>query len=290
MLFTYNISGDDRLARKALHDFHTSLRPDGLISMRYPAHTNVTLPVFSLFFPLMVEDHIRYFADYDVATRYFPTCDSILNHFARLLQINGLVGQFNPSHWSYVDWVKDWVFATPPAAKVGPATYFSLVYALSLGTAAAIAEFIGRTDTSREYLKRKEAVIAAVNKECFDGVWYLDGPVDTFRNVPGSISQHCQVYAVLAGAISGEDARNLMARTLTTPTLHQASYSQMFYVFRALQNLGMYDVTRSLWEPFNTMLDQGLDTWAEALHNPRSDCHAWSASKKFPRFHESFQS
>src|SRR5258706_15896053 len=69
MLFTYNISGVDRLARKAFHDFHTSLRPDGLISMRYPAHTNVTLPVLSLFYPLMIEDHINYYGDRELAAR-----------------------------------------------------------------------------------------------------------------------------------------------------------------------------------------------------------------------------
>jgi hypothetical protein len=279
MLFTYNLSGDDRLARKALHDFHSSQRPDGLISMRYPAHTNVILPVFSLFYPLMVHDHMMYFGDRELVTQYFPTCDSILNHFHRLITSEGLVGQFDPRYWSYVDWVQHWVFATPPAARNGPATYFSLVYAMALSSAARIADFIGRPAVGAEYISRKTSILEAVNKLCYDGEWYFDGPLMTQRDIPGSRSQHCQIYAVLSGAIEGDAARSLIQRMLKEPSFHKVSLSQTFYLFRALEEVGLYEATQDLWAPWKEMVDQGLDTWAEVLQSPRSDCHAWGASK-----------
>ncbi|RTE77767.1 hypothetical protein BHE90_007772 [Fusarium euwallaceae] len=236
ILLTYIVSGDDRLARKALLDFHSSLRPNGLIAMRYPAHTNLSLPGFSLFFPMMVHDHIMYKGDVSLAKRFFPTIDTILGYFDRLLTEQGLVGPLDPTSWSFVDWVDAWEWGMPTASKVGPVTYFSLAYAMSLGYSAEVARFIGRQGLAVEYLDRKAAVISAVNAHCFDGTWYYDGPIDNLSEPTLEWrSQHCQIYAVLSGAIEGNEARDLMSRALDDKSVHEVTLSQGFSLFRALK-------------------------------------------------------
>ncbi|KAL4792859.1 bacterial alpha-L-rhamnosidase-domain-containing protein [Aspergillus venezuelensis] len=277
ILFTYIVSGDDRLARKAIHDMHCSLRPDGLLAMRSPAHMNHILPVFSLSFIQMIADHILFYGDKAFAQRYVPTCEAIIAHFERLVRPDGLVGRFDRRAWSYVDWVEGWTFGTPPAARVGPATYFSLAYAIALEAMADISRFVSRNELARAYEERKAAVISAVNALCYDGTFYLDGPVSSYRETPGSISEHCQVYAVLAGAIEGEDAQRLLARMVDAKDIHKASYVQSLYKFRAFHKADMYTQTAKLWSAWDEMVVQNLDTWAEMPFNARSDCHAWSA-------------
>ncbi|PVH70631.1 glycoside hydrolase family 78 protein [Cadophora sp. DSE1049] len=279
MLLTYAVSGDDRLPRKAIHDFHASSRPDGLLSFRCPSHTNIVLPVFSLFFPLMIHDHMMYLGNKDLAKRFFPTIDAILNYFDRQIGPLGLVSRFSLRLWSFTDWIDDWKMGTPHAAREGPGTYNSLVYALSLGIAADVALFIGQPDRADDYYRRKSAVIKAVNTHCFDGTWYYDGPIsDKPSPPPRWLSQHSQIYAILSGAIEGSAAQALMRRTLRDQTLYKATLSQAFYLLRALERTSLYELAPDIWKPWATMITQGLDTWAETLDNPRSDCHAWSAA------------
>lgn len=48
-LFTYSISADDRLARKALYDFHSSLMPTGILQSRCPSVGRQVIPGFALY-------------------------------------------------------------------------------------------------------------------------------------------------------------------------------------------------------------------------------------------------
>lgn len=56
MLFTYQLSNDDRLARKCIEDFHSSLTSDGLLQARYPSVARQIIPGFCLHFVYMLED------------------------------------------------------------------------------------------------------------------------------------------------------------------------------------------------------------------------------------------
>jgi alpha-L-rhamnosidase len=280
ILLTYVAAGDDRLARKTFHDFHAGSRPDGLLSFRCPSHTNITLPAFSLFYPMMIHDHMMYFGDPALVKRFFPTIEGVLDYFDRQLGHLGLVSRFSCRIWCFTDWVERWNAGIPPATQTGPGTYNSLVYALALGNAAELARFIGRPEMADEYTSRKRVLIDAINTHCFDGTWYYDGPISDKETVPsGWLSQHSQIYAILAGAIEGEEARNLLRRALHNDALEKVTLSQAFYLFRALEKTRLYELAPDVWKPWEIMITQGLDTWAETLEDPRSDCHAWSAGE-----------
>lgn len=186
MLFTYQVSRDDRLARKTMHEFHASRRDDGLLQAHFPSPGRmINIPLFSLFFVAMVHDHLLYFRDEALVREYLGTIDGVLEHFARLVQdgpFAGLVGRFqNPEDWAFVDWVAEWTvgppvhgMATPPAyhhdhgheagAGAGGATIFSLVYAWALRLAADLADSVRRSDTANEYRARAQALCHAVNQ------------------------------------------------------------------------------------------------------------------------------
>jgi alpha-L-rhamnosidase len=282
ILFTYQLCGDDRLARKALEEFHASRCPDGLVKAHYPAGYNLLqIPMFSLFYILMVHDHMQFFGDKAVARKYFSTVDGILNYYDCRLNEFGLVGRFDPADWAFVDWVVAWsgsmnIRSTgmPPAyRKVGSATVFSLIYSMALLHAADICDFLERHSTAEDYRQRSQAINNAVNRHCYENGMYLDGPGVQDR------SQHPQVFAVLCGAITGPAAKKLMKRTLEDSTLAPCSYAMKFYLFRAVEKAGLYTESfDTLIEPWRVMMAENLTTWCENDANYRSDCHGWSAA------------
>lgn len=282
MLFTYQISSDDTLARKTLQEFHASQGPDGLVKAQFPAgFRSKQIPQFSLYFVAMVHDHMHYFADVSVARKYLATIDGILNHFGVRINDTGLVGRFDEDTWPFIDWVPEWfvpgkIFEScmPRAyTTTGMATFNSLLYIVALMQAADLCNFVGRRDTASEYATRANNLRKAVNMHCYEDEIYSDGPSTR------EYSQHAQIFAILSETITGDAAQNLMVRTLQDKTLAQCSYSMQFYLFRAVEKVGLYTkLFPSLMEPWRKMISDNLTTWAEHANNARSDCHGWSAS------------
>lgn len=290
ILFTYLLSRDDRLARKAMQEFYATRREDGLIETHTPCPgRNTNIPTFSLFWVLMVWDHMVHFGDELLVRNYIGAIDDALNYFhQRLNPDTGLVGRFDQDTWAFVDWADGWAtpsrgfwgLAVPPAYyKTGSATYHSLVYAYVLPKASELCRFLGRHDTSREYVGRRDKLIETVKTHCFDvktGL-FLDGPGSEVE-----VSQHCQVFAVLAGCVSGEEAKVLLRRSILQREeygLVKASFALGFYIFRAVSLAGVYeDCWATLIQPWEKMIADNLTTWAESESMMRSDCHGWSAT------------
>ncbi|KPM40551.1 hypothetical protein AK830_g5993 [Neonectria ditissima] len=290
MLFTYILSRDDRLARKTMHEFYASRRDDGLLETHYPNPARcINIPTFSLFWVLMVHDHMVHFGDVHLVKEYLGAVDGVLNYFDRRLGKLGLVGQFDSDSWAFVDWIDGWFepgkgflgLAVPPAYwKTGSATFHSLLYAYTLLKAGELCSFVGRHDTAREYTSRQQSLVQAVRRHCFDestGL-FLDGPGATRQ-----FSQHVQTFAVLSGCLdTSVAARELMSKTISRPedySMAKASFAMGFYLFRAASEAGVYEESWPiLIQPWEKMIAQNLTTWAESESSVRSDCHAWSAT------------
>ncbi|WP_068786250.1 alpha-L-rhamnosidase-related protein [Paenibacillus phocaensis] len=276
ILFTYYLSGDDRLARRTLFDFHSSLLPEGLTQSRYPSMTPQVIPGFSLYWIMMLYDHMMFAGDRELVKRYLPGVDAVLGYFHRLRDDRGLVGAINPRYWSFVDWADRWKedFGVPEAAKDGPLTVYNLMYTYALGLAAELAAYVGRAGLSAEYRDRAQQMREAVRAHCrsstLNGV-YTDGPgIELF-------SQHAQIWAVLSQTMTGEEARQAMKISLDNPAFVPCSFAMAFYLFRALAEVDLYEEVYDLLEPWRGMAGQNLTTWMEDTVSQRSDCHAWGS-------------
>lgn len=279
MLFTYAVSADDRLARGTLDDFARSQRADGLINACYPTCKPNVIPEFSIYYILMLHDHMMYFGDAALIRRYLPVAERILEFFAGLLTPEGLVGQIpgsqmpGGSYWGFVDWADGWTMGVPPAAKKGPLTMDSLMFCLGLQKAAELVEFLGRTNQAEEYRSMASRLQHGVRKYCTgkDGL-LTDGPgLDAY-------CQHVQVFAALTDTLTGNEAKNALLYTLKHPELPHCSVAMGYYLFRALEKTGLYEHTDALWDKWRTMLSNHLTTCQESDGcYVRSDCHAWGA-------------
>ena len=58
--------------------FRRSQRPDGLINADAPTVKSNVIPAFSIYYLLMVHDHMMYFGDKALVKRHLPAIDGIL--------------------------------------------------------------------------------------------------------------------------------------------------------------------------------------------------------------------
>lgn len=271
-LYSYQISADDSLVRKAIEDFRRSLTPEGLLQSRYPSMQIQIIPGFSLHWIYMLKDHWMYYGDLGLIKRCRPVIDSILDWYDRKMTDIGLIGA--TGYWSFVDWVEGWdMNSIPRANRSGPMTIDTLMYIKALEGAAILNRATGRGGIADEYLQRASKAKNAILTLCFDeekGL-FKDGP--TVRE----FSQHVQVWAVLSGVIKGNMAKEIMIKALFED-MAKMSYASTYFLCRALDITGLYDEAYEiLWKPWKEMADLKLTTWVEDPVSQRSDCHGWGA-------------
>ena len=279
------VSGDDRLLRRAIDDFDQSRLAMGLTQSRYPSAKTQFIPTYSLFWISMLHDYWRH---RPVRTAYLQQkmngVKSVIDWHLQRLNTNGLLRE--TAWWQFVDWTVEWPWDNQvrqggvPAQEpgVGNSILLSFQLAYTLNQAAELAEATGNLTTAEHYLIQRKKLFAAIQKHGYDAERGL------YTDLPGSgiYSQHTNILAVLAGAVTGAEARALMERVLAEPDLIQATFYFQFYLFEALQQVGLADRYLDLLAPWQKMLDLGLTTFAEKPDPTRSDCHAWSAS---PNYH-----
>jgi len=160
----------------------------------------------------------------------------------------------------------------------GSSSIFDLHLAMAYQWAGEMEKALGLTALGDVYSQRSRQLLATVQKLYWDDTrrLYADTPAKQ------QYSQHANTMAVLAGAISGDAAHDLMVRILSEPGLAQGQLYFKYYIHSALAQVGEGDRYLDLLDDWRSMLAIGLTTFAEVVDRPgnpsRSDCHAWSAS------------
>ena len=281
ILFTYMLSADDRLARQCMDAFRRSQRSDGILCASAPAVGVNVIPGFSIFYILMVHDHMMYFGDQGLVREHFGCVDRVLEFFDRNLTEKGLVGKvggplMRDRYWSFIDWCEEWnqTIGVPHATELGDGslTMESLLYLYGLRAAAELASYIGRESVAEEYRLRAEKLHVAILRHCV-------GENGLIQDGPGveEYSTHCQVWAVLNDLQSVEQGRKNLERTFGAGGIPQCSVSMSFYLLQAFEKTGRMEDAGKMWDPWREMLRNHLTTCVENDTDQRSDCHAWGS-------------
>ena len=280
ILYTYSVSTDDRLARKCIDDLARAQRYDGLLNCSYPNCNPNIIPGFSIYYILMIYDHMMYFGDHKLVEKYMPTVERILQFFEEHLSEKGYVGKtggliMEEAFWSFIDWAQEWnpTSGMPPAGLKGPITMESLLYIYGLQHAAKLAEYLGRKDEASQFTERAVKIQNAVRTYCIN----TDGMVQDGPGVE-EYSQHCQVFACLTDTIDIDQARENIFRTIQDKDhFAQCTVAMRFYLFRALEKTDLYAYTDQYWEAWRTMIKNHCTTCVESEAYARSECHAWGS-------------
>jgi len=270
MLFTYAVSNDTLLAKKALLDFHCGMRPEGLLPGKTPAAYCQVISTFSLHYVFALWEYMEHTGDTALGRLYRPDIDRILDYFDGKRDETGLVGRIAP--WAFMDWQDDWkeTGGVSPAYFAGPSAIINLMYAYALECGARLYEATGRPGTAEEYRQHREDILHKVKALCFDKE---KGMVREGPDCP-RFTRHAQAWAVINGMLDERESKRALQGALAcTPCSFAASYEW----FRALEKAGMADQMRRDLDAWIGLLDRGSTTCPEEPHHPRSECHAWSA-------------
>ncbi len=281
MLFTLRMSNDLRMPIKSITDFAHSQMADGMIQANYPSTMVQIIPDFTLFWVLMLRDYLRYAgtspAQLARVRALMGTVDKALEAFEPYMTEQGLIGV--TPYWHFVDWVPGWHVGVPTGGFTEPITVTSFMFAAALKAAAELCDAVGRHGLASDYRARAMVMIDNVRKACYDEELGL------YRNTPTTkeYSQHTTLWAILSGAVTGEEAGALMDRTFDGRVpVAVCSFSMNHYMFRALELSGRYDkYAPTQLKGWETMLDWHCTTWCENPDSPRSECHGWSSAPTY---------
>ncbi len=277
MLFTLRMSADGRMPYKSLCDLAQSQMADGMIQANYPSVHVQIIPDFTLFWVLMLRDYLRYCGrDEDDIARIRAltgTMDKALEAFLPYMTENGLIGV--TPYWHFVDWVPGWFCGIPTGGDKEPLTVTSMMYAAALKAAAEICDAVGRPGLGEDYRRRADIMIQNVQNACYDEA------VGLYRDTPllQNYSQHTTLWAILSGAVSGDEAGALVDRTFDGHVpVNVCTFSMNHYMFRALELANRYEYAPRQLAGWHRMLDWHCTSWCENPDSPRSECHGWSSA------------
>lgn len=271
--YTYPISRDTKLIKKAMQDFYESQLPNGLLPCYAPSKYLQIIPCYGLYWLLMVHSYYERFGDLAYVRRYFPGIEKLLGYFQSQCGDDGLY--HHTKGWDFVDWADSWPLGCPvsDATQVNLLDNYLLLYAYKAAGELMLAA--GRRDMAAEYAEQYDRLKEAVLRVGYDE---KDGLFRSATDMEQK-SQHAQVLAVLAGIVEADEAKQLMKRMVADETIVETSLSMRYFVLRALEMTGTYSAAKALMEPWERAADYHLLTIPETINyvNSRSDCHAWSA-------------
>jgi alpha-L-rhamnosidase len=275
LISLYN-TGDDRLMRKAIHDFYDSRVPSGLTQGRYPSNRLQIIPTFSLFWISMLHDYWMLRDDARFIRQYLPAAGMILKWYEEHIDTTrDMLGPMN--WWNFTDWNNAFPDGVPDGATDGNSSVITLQFVYTLNQAADLFEYFGNTENAQRYREIAKRLSVGTFGQCFDSAKM------EMANTPdkNSFSQHASIWAILANALPKQDQKPVMKQILNDSTLSQATFYFRFYLTRALVKSGLGDLYYSQLTPWRNMLKIGLTTFAEKPEPTRSDCHGWSASPEY---------
>lgn len=274
------LTGDDRLTRNSLIQFNNSRIPEGLTLACYPNAYHLVIPSYSLIWIDQIYDYMMWKGDKEFVSGFLSGINSVLDWFENHRTRNGLLT--NMEGWCALGWPKDYISGVPPVEKTDANCLYSLHYAYTLRHAAEVFKFAGRKKQADEFTRRADAICKAVNRYCKNEAGFY-----TESDKNQQISQITNLMAILAGANSGKESKQLMKKLLEMDNSFGAvDLFLHLYLFEAINKTGYENSFMPELSEWKLMLERGMTTFAEVPlewgeENQRSECHPWSTAPDY---------
>jgi hypothetical protein len=266
-------SGDARLLANAVRQLQASALPEGLIQSRYPNHTFQVIPGYSLCWIQMLDDYYQHTGDLELVRESAHTVDNILRFYERHITGQGFIS--NLPYWNFYDWTYE--KSGVPDADAEDCSLSSMHYKGALDIGVGLFEALNDPLTAERYRGISKRMAEKINAQVWDeqAGLYRDGiATKTF-------SQHVNVFAVLFGLADEARCKRISERLFTDSALLGTTLYFAHYLHEAAERLGKPEYVIKDLERWQGMLDLGATTWWETPKDPRSECHAWSATPTY---------
>lgn len=274
-LVSLAVTGDDRLMKNALRLFNQSRVSDGITLSRYPSYLPQLIPTYSLMWINMLHDHYMYKNDPAFLKEFSDGITGVLNWFGKRIDSTGMLGGLE--WWNFSDYTPRFGIGMPDGVDDGHSALTSLQYVYALQNAAELLAATGQSWQATQCRQSADRIKKAVIKYCYDTGSGLIAETPAKKR----FSAHTTFFAILTNTIDPFKQASALQKVMNDTTVIPPSVYFRFYLARCLQKTGLSDLYLENLQPWKNMLAQGLTTFAEWETDPRSDCHAWSASPLF---------
>jgi hypothetical protein len=258
--------------RKAIEMFNNSRLPNGLTQSRYPSYIVQVIPTYSLLWVNMLHDYHMYKDDEEFEKKFVPGIKTVLDWWISKVDQNNMPTKME--WWNFTDWAVGYENGIPPGADDGYSAAVALQLVKALQDAEMIFRDLGYSEEAMKYSAIEKSIRQSVYKNC-----YVENK-GLLAETPNKqkFSQHTNILAILTDAIPRPNQKDLMVKVLKDKDLIQTTIYFKYYLFEALHKAGLGNLYDGLLQNWTNQLDLGLTTFAEKDIEPRSECHAWSAS------------
>lgn len=275
MLINHVLSGDDRLARRAIELFDWSRDASGMVRMHYPANDRQDSATFAMIWPWMLHDYALWRDDAPLVRQHLLGMRALLEGLVAWTDETGLLRC--PPGWLFVDWVRAWPNGWAPGAREGRrSALVNLHYLLTLQCAADLETWQGDPALAGRW-QRLATTLRKIMPRLFwstsRGLWADD-------ESHASFSQHAQALAVIAGLRVPRLSK--WHGPKAEPDLHRATIYFQHYLFEALGRMQRGGLILPALDTWRELVQLDLKTPLENPEIGRSDCHAWGSH---PLFH-----
>lgn len=271
-IFSYQVSGDDRLWRRAIRDFALSADADGLTASRTPSVQKQFIPSFALCYILMVLTHYDFCGDFSLVEENVPYMLRIISWYKRHSDERALVSE--SEFWHFIDWAEDFMpgHGVPVGEEGAALGVESLMLCYTLRRAAAVLSGTVFDGIARDWAAYADRINQSADKYLYSEERGLYANTENKRH----FCQHAQIWATLSGCAKGARARSIMEKSFEIAG-GGASYAYAYFLFRALDAAGIYKKRREMLDSLRRLVGLGCTTVPETPTDARSECHAWGA-------------
>lgn len=271
-IYAYQISGDDRLQRRAIRDFAVSANADGLTQSRSPSMQKQFIPCFALYYVLMVLEHFKRFRDKNLLIQNMPRIIGVFEWYKKYSGEDLLVRK--SEFWHFIDWSSEFADTRGvPTMEEGAALGVeSLILSFALKETAKYLYNTEYESLSKEYSDWSYKINKAVNALLFDDERYMYANTERKQH----FCQQMQIWAILSGCADKKQSKQIMKNSFSLKNA-QATFAYAYFLFRALEKVDLYDMRRDMVNSLKKLIEYGCTTIPETPENARSECHAWGA-------------
>lgn len=275
MLCGYYAFEDAEYVRENLRFIGKGQREDGLLSLCFPAGTDLPIPFFSLVYLMQLQDYLVHTKDRELVLELKPVVDTIAKTFQSHMDDNGLIPNFPAPCWNFYEWAEgsDNAAELQADTKAGRTKKYDLILnCMYVYFTMLYEEVYGEVLGDREACKRAIQDTFYVPEK---GLYKLSTIGELYSQLGNS-------FAILIGL--GDE--KLAERITTEDSLIEVTLSMHTFYYDALLLFGdTYKsfILQDIKEKYGHMLQEGATTFWETAKgwrdfgNAGSLCHGWSA-------------
>jgi hypothetical protein len=294
MLCGYFAFGEKDFARASLKLISNGLRPDGILSLCYPAGKDFPIPAFSLVYFIQMNEYIRYTGDTTLAAECMPLLQKLISTFSNKIHGDtGLIENFygGTEYWNFYEWVPTMSGKLRQEVGMRLEAPLNAFYSLALQNLAQICTALDNTADAEEYANRATTVNTAIAKN------FYNPDTKLFESFIGSENGQYSVLTnslcLLCGAAKNVDTSVILkilavnGAADTGLTVYSNTLSMNSFRFDALlaADFEKYRpvILEELDRVYFSMLRKDATTFWETIlgeedfSNAGSLCHGWSA-------------